>query len=357
MAVFFVLLLFPVMIHQYSIEKNLENPEQKNRKILLLFFLFFTFLVMFRHESIGNDTTNYIRFFQRFSQMSWRELRDDDFEIGFSYFNKIISLLSKEPQFFLASTAVITNVMIYPTYKRLCVDPSLTITLFCTMPTFVMIFSGIRQMLAIGIGVIAYELMRQKKLLSFVFAVIVAINFHTSAFILIFMYPIYHFKINKKKLCAVIPGLLLVFLFNDQIFSFLTSIIEKYTKYESEISSTGAYTMLFLFVIFSVFAFIIPKESYMDEEIIGLRNFLLFSLVIQMFAPLHSLAMRMNYYYIIFIPLLLPKIIEYRSENWKEVALLGRHIMIIFFLVYFFVNAYNSGALNVFPYHFFWESV
>ena len=76
-----------------------------------------------------------------------------------------------------------------------------------------------------------------------------------------------------------------------------------------------------------------------------------------MFAPLHTLAMRMNYYYIIFIPLLLPRIIEYRSRRWNQVAILGRHIMVVFFLVYFFVNASGGGGLNVFPYHFFWERV
>ena len=115
--------------------------------------------------------------------------------------------------------------------------------------------------------------------------------------------------------------------------------------------------MLLLFTAFAIFAFLVPDESQLDAETIGLRNFLLLSLVIQMFAPLHVLAMRMNYYYIIFIPLLLPKIIQYRSKRWNQVAFLGRHVMVLFFLVYFFANAYRDGGLNVFPYHFFWESV
>ena len=115
--------------------------------------------------------------------------------------------------------------------------------------------------------------------------------------------------------------------------------------------------MLILFAIFTVFAFLIPDESQLDAETIGLRNFLLLSLVIQMFAPLHTLAMRMNYYYIIFIPLLLPKIIECRSKRWNQVAVLGRHVMVGFFLLYFFYNASKGGNLHVFPYHFFWETV
>ena len=115
---------------------------------------------------------------------------------------------------------------------------------------------------------------------------------------------------------------------------------------------------MFLFVILAVFSFVIPDESRLDRETIGLRNFLLLSVILQMFVPLHSLAMRMNYYYIIFIPLLIPKIISHRSERWSQVAVIGRHLMVVFFLVYFFINAGSgSGSLNVFPYHFFWESV
>ena len=53
--------------------------------------------------------------------------------------------------------------------------------------------------------------------------------------------------------------------------------------------------MLILFALFTVFAFIIPDELIIDKETTGLRNFLLLSLVLQMFAPLHSLAMRLNY--------------------------------------------------------------
>ena len=76
-----------------------------------------------------------------------------------------------------------------------------------------------------------------------------------------------------------------------------------------------------------------------------------------MFAPLHVLAMRMNYYYIIFIPLLIPKIIEYKSVRYRQVAILGRHVMVGFFLVYFFIAANSGHGLRVFPYHFFWEAV
>ena len=147
------------------------------------------------------------------------------------------------------------------------------------------------------------------------------------------------------------------FVFNSFIFSFLLSLLEKFTRFEGIITQTQAYTMLVLFVIFGVFCFVIPNEEKLDEECIGLRNILLLSTTLQMFAPLHTLAMRMNYYFIIFIPLLIPKIIKNRSSQWNQIGMIARHVMVVFFAVYFFSIANKGGSLHVFPYNFFWEDV
>lgn len=357
MGIFFALLLIPMCIQHITIKGIYIDYQKRNKIAMAFFFCLLTILVMFRHENIGNDTKNYIYFFEKFCRLDWSQLFKSDLEIGFSCFNKIVALFSKNPHVFLAVAAVTVSMMIYPTYKRLSIDATLTIMLFCSLSTFSMMFSGIRQMLAVGIGFVAYEFTRNKKRFLFIIAVLLATSIHTSGFMLAFMYPLYHARITKKWLLVAVPVLAVVFLFNNQIFSIAVRIMARFTKYSGAISSTGAYTMLVLFALFTVFSFLIPDESQMDAEVIGLRNFLMFSLMLQMFAPLHVLAMRMNYYYIIFIPLLLPQVIACRSKRWNQIALLGRHAMVLFFLVYFFINAYRGGSLHVFPYHFFWESI
>lgn len=357
MVVFYFLLIVPILIQHIAIKEISVDYNRRNRLAIAFFFVVLTVLVMFRHECIGNDTSNYIYFFNSFARLDWSRLRQHELELGYALFNKLVSLVSDEPRFFLAVSSITVSVMIYPTYKRLCVDASLTIVLYCIMSTFVMMFSGIRQMLAVGLGFVAYEYTRNRKLIPFVLVVVLAMTCHASAFMLAVMYPLYHARITKQKLLAIAPLLLVVYIMNRQIFSVLTIILARFSKYDGELSSTGAYSMMILFVIFVAFAYIIPDESKVDNEVLGLRNFLLLAFVIQMFAPLHVVAMRMNYYYIIFIPLLLPKIIEARNKRWNQVAVFGRHVMVVFFLMYFFMNAYGGGGLNVFPYHFFWENV
>lgn len=358
MVPFVVLLFVPLFIQHTVIGNRLVDFEKKNKRALFFFFALLTVLVMLRHETVGNDTRNYMHIFDKVSWMEWKEVGSRYSEWGFYYLNKIVSLFTDNSRVFIALSSVALSAMIYPTYKRLCKDPSLTIVLFCILSTFVMMFSGLRQMLAIGIGFIAYEFTRNKRLIPFVLAVILAVTFHTSAVMLAFMYPIYHAKITKKWLVFVVPVLIGMFVFNEQIFSFLGILIERYTDYDATITKTNAYTMLIVFAVFVVFSFLVPDEAKLDEETIGLRNFLLFSFVLQMFAPLHMLAMRMNYYYIIFIPLLIPAVIRCRNERWKQAAVVARYVMIGFFIAYFFLIKANSGGnLNIFPYHFFWESL
>lgn len=357
MGVFYVLLLTPMMMQHFAIKGLRSDNQKRNNAALKFFFLFLTLLVALRHESVGNDTVNYRSFFMSYDRIAWSDLPNVNMEIGFSCFNKVITILTKDPQFFLILSAVAVSAMIYPTYERLCIDSALTIALFCIMSTFVMMFSGIRQMLAVGIGFIAYRYTRQRKLLPYILTCLLALSFHTSAFMLAFMYPLYHARITRKSMSIVVPVLAVCFVFNRQIFGVLTLILEQFTDYGTEIEPTGAYAMLVLFGVFVAFSFLVPDETKLDEETIGLRNFLLLTFGLQMFASLHATAMRMGYYYMIYIPLLLPKIIVCRSMRWNRVAMLGRNVMVIFFLVYFFVNASGGGGLNVFPYHFFWERV
>lgn len=52
----------------------------------------------------------------------------------------------------------------------------------------------------------------------------------------------------------------------------------------------------------------VPQESKMDKDIIGLRNILFLSAFLQCFTLVNYWAMRMNYYFLIFLPILISKI-------------------------------------------------
>ena len=351
---FCILLLVPMAIQHIAVPGI--RYERKNRAALVFFFLLMFMMVAFRHEMIGNDTSNYIRIYHRLSKTQYSSLKAMGDEPLFAIFCKLCNYVSADYRFFIAASAAIPLWGIGRLYCRESEDTSLTIVLFAVSSVFAMLFSGIRQSIAIGIGMMAFPFVRKKQFWRFLICVILAMGFHSSAALLLLLYPAYHVKITKKWLYGVVPVMITVFVFNRQIFSFLLTLLSRYSRFEGEISSTGAYTMLILFAILGVFSFAIPDEEKMDQDTIGLRNILLLVIVLQMFAPLHSLAMRINYYFIPFVPVLIPRIIRCRKTEMAQVAILARHIMVIVFAIYFLALLIPSNPLNIYPYHFFWEN-
>ena len=97
-------------------------------------------------------------------------------------------------------------------------------------------------------------------------------------------------------------------------------------------------------------------EKTLDKTTLGLRNILVLVVMIQLFAPIHALAMRFNYYFIIFIPVLISRIVDSPKKHFKPIAQIANVVMVCYFTGYFFYSAYNGAdILQVFPYKFFWE--
>ena len=353
MTAYFVMLLAPAIPFLFRVKRH-GKVDSKSDSINLFFIMYLLLLVM-RSRAVGRDLPGYESIFLSLSKEPMKLLFQSDLEIGYVLLNKLISIFTDNFQWVIAITAIITVVPIWYVYRKESEDAYITIALFTMLPTFAMSFSGLRQAIAISFGVLAYEFTKNKKPLRFVITVAIAFLFHKSAFILLLMYPLYWAKITKKWLVAVVPAMAAIFALNRSIFAFLQNLISDF--YTTAASETNAYTMIVLFVLLAVFAFVIPDDKECDFDLIGLRNLLLFAIVIQMFVPLHTLAMRFNYYYIIFIPLLISKVVKYRSKRFNQVALWAKYVMIAFFVCYFFINTSSRNPLDIYPYKLFFSDI
>ena len=105
-----------------------------------------------------------------------------------------------------------------------------------------------------------------------------------------------------------------------------------------------------------IFSFVLPENDMMDKEKIGLRNLLFLRTILQIFAGINSVAMRLNYYYLIFIPLLIPRVINNVSEKNRKPAYFSYLIMVGFFTFWYFYRAYTTAdILRVYPYYPMWS--
>lgn len=333
---------------------TLQIGRQSNQAMKVFWGLLVVLLVL-RHDRVGIDLKTYKHIFMYIAQSDWNRAIGRSPEIGSNLLLKLLSCITDDFRWVMVVAGLLGTCFVARAYVRYTEDALLSIALFVIMPNFVLLFSGLRQAIAISIGFVAFEFVRKKKVLAFLAVVTLAMTIHISAFMLLMLYPLYYLRIRKRSMLWVVPSLGVLLAFNQQIFVILTGVLNRFTKYDGRVSSTGAYTMLILFACFAVFAYAIPEESQLDADTMGMRNYLMFAVVLQMFAPLHDLAMRMNYYYVVFIPLLMPRIIKRCSIRWKQVAVVSRYVMVVFFLGYYVATVPKNNALQTYPYWFFWE--
>lgn len=366
MLPYFLLLLisavFPLCI--YPSRKNVSAlclerlQEKRNRMTFFLFFAGFFLLLALRDITVGRDLYTYKGIFERCAAVSFGKLPNMKWELGFTVYSKIVSLIAKDYRLFLIVTALITLVPIYKLYSRENKYAFLGIILFINMPCFLMIFSGLRQAVAISIGVLAYMALDNKKYLLSVLLVILAMFFHISAFILVLLYPVYFLRIRAKHLLIILPVMAVVYMLRVPLLVFVLGFMPgQYIEFYGEVQQTGAIGMMLLFLIFFAFAFVILDEEAMSKRDYFMRNTLLISTVFQFFVPIHGLIQRASYYYLIFVPLSIISIVKAPKRYLKSVSKLAVVVISCFFSLYFFYNALFStdNLLDVFPYKFFWS--
>jgi len=355
---YFLLLALPLILsiktkYRLTVDRRLL-VETKTACIDTFMFIFLLLLAL-RGLRCGIDTRQYFRLFNQYGFSSFVEVFTNyRHEFAYKLLNKLVYMVTSEFQVVLIITSILCVVPLWFFYRKESEDQRLTIALFLSVAPFMMYFSGIRQAIAMGFGIFAWYAVKQKKKLQFVLIVLLAMQFHTSAFILLVLYPLYSAKITKKWLWFVIPCMALVFYFKQFVFDFLIRFLwEEYSLTEE----TGATTVLMLLIMFAIYSYLLPDDNQLDEDTIAMRNILLLSVVIQFFAMLHPLAMRMNYYFLIFIPILLPKIAARSKPQYVQIANLSKIIMTVYFS-YYFINKVitDVDSLNIFPYIPFWAS-
>lgn len=369
MIPYFALLVIPFIL-QLLLSSQHKEIRIRNTNIIIkgatialpTFFMLFLLLLALRDDTIGRDLSNYKYAFQKYGQ--------EDFSVSYLislewlfrlYCWFIYNFISRNFQVFLAITAVLTVLPIEYIYNQNKEHGYMKIAIFVNMSTFIMVFSGIRQGLAMAVGMLAYEAVRRKQVVVFLFWVIVALSIHHTGFMILFMMPLYWIRFKKRDLLWIIPLFIFAFAFTEPIFNFITSYLGDVNEhYAVRASSTGAFGSMLLFALFALFCFFIPDEQYMDAEAFGLRNILVFSVIIQSFAMVNMLAMRMNYYFILLIPIAVGKSLDFEKSQYKQVARLGEIVISVFFTFNFFYGIYHSyqtgiSTLDTIPYIPFWK--
>lgn len=330
--------------------------KSRNKTFDLVAFLVLFLLLALRHESMGVDlgyykNTGYLQSFESLSGMSWDKIlrlkEYFNYERGYIVLNKIIGTISAEKQFFIASMALITLIPYYLVFSWKSKDCFLSYIIIMGTSIFLMLFSGIRQSIAVGLCFLLLGLIQSRKPIPFVIGVLLASLFHKTATIFLLAYPVYHLRISRTGRLLSILLYVPVFVFKNNLVWALSSLY----KENVTIVETGAWLLAALYIGIYIVLLVFSCKS---EETAGYANLFYLATIIQILGGSYGPAGRMALYFLPVLALVIPAMVEeelnYRNKQIIFIAFAS------FFIFFGITGMINGSYAKTNPYVFFWNS-
>lgn len=322
---------------------ELNFGKKFGKKLLPLLFLIFLALGTLRWER-GTDWNSYLYLFKNVNAPYYKEV----YESLFYLLNVIVNNFSKDYTIMLFVQSLIINILIYSNIKKYSISP-----VFSTFIWFAVFFGGIffvRQTIAIAILFFSLRFIVERKIWLFMIMVIIAGNFHRSAYIFILSYFIYNLNLTRKFFIIALVssfvfssfaiGHLLTFFsgFDFGQFSERTEIYA--TDGKTNITYGSSYSSLetmyrgisYRIVILLVTLIFYYKLYQKDIFFRGVYNIYFLGLIMFiLFVPVSVALIRFSSYFEIFQVFLFPYLIyQYRNKIYNNAILL---VCIIYFAI------------------------
>lgn len=305
-----------------------------------------------RGMSVSPDMFSYKNRFDNTMNTPWNKLFDNFYLVyvdeegkdpGYAVFEKIIQLFTKDYHAFLFIVAVLffTGFAVW-IYKN-STNPLLSMLIFDSFLWSFFALTGTRQTLATFLVVfIGGYFIKERKFWPFLLVSLIAFTVHKSAICFFPFYFISQINITKKYLAGVLCSLPILFVFRNQCFMILGSLV----GYEySEFENSGAYSFTFMYIaVLLVSIILLNRIKIHCPDYKMYYNALFMGAVLLPLVFVNPAAMRTVQYYSLYLILFIPHIIpcfERRLRVPLETAMIVLLLMM--------TNLYSRS------YEFFWQ--
>ena len=340
--------------------------DKKRELYILTSFLVLFLIIALRHPSMGIDLhygyeNGYIGVYSVYSNCPWEKVFNLNYvfyEKGFLLFNKVLGIFSKQPQMLLIGTALVSLVPVFFTIYKESEDSLFSILIYLGLPSFLMVFSALRQVIAISLVFLSIVYIRKKKFFTQLILILLAATFHKTALVFLVAYPLYYVKIPLNGRLYSICFLLILYCYSRQIMPYLSRIMPAYV-----IDNNGSNT---LFLVYVLLYGLCSTLDYNGENN-GYLNIFYIACCVMCFEHLNSVIARLAMYFEMSLVLLLPSILKndsgyclqlpvkiLRNQAVYKAFRILTIVCFIFAGLYFIKTTYWSMAN---PYHFFWETI
>ena len=364
MTIYFVLIVSAIILY-FMIG---DNDTERTRKIYVsILTIVLITIAGLRHMAVGNDTLAYLNRFESMNKTDWGPIIDN-IVIGFLHpkdaplgkdpgmwvLNKLLSYVISNQQIYLS---VLASFVLVPlgmfflktcdTLKQLLFAYSWYITLyFSYLPC-----SAIRQGIALGLLLLAYLALMDKKTIWVVIYVLIAALFHKSSLIVSLFFIFYMFKRPFFIYRCSFFIFLLVLLFYDYIGLYLADTEEIYSHYNGHYYASGhdkPYVVIVFYIGLYIMSLFVMNKLKTEDFNIKTELSLIGCALTIIFVPLVRLdpsLIRITGYFVAWSFVLVPQCISKYPRNLRQ-------LLFLVCILIFIYRTLSSG-----DYAFYWQDM
>lgn len=338
---FFLVMLLVVLGGGSNICKNVVSL----KRIHLVVFFSLLFLMGTRHYSVGTDTITYVgEFLGTSTNGNLRQILTSATEPLYNLTLWICKKFTSNYTWFLIVFSFPVAWGFTFLIKKYSDDYLLSVLLFIVLGIFGFCMAGIRQAAALGITMLSYYFIKEKKLVKFLLCVFVAYGFHNSALVYLLAYVFVNILSIKKITSYWIMTVICLCLgvVRNPIVLKLAQIMmmeDRFDGYTQGGNSGLNYTMFIIQAILLLFSclYMKKKQTLKNEGNLKLLALSFVGLCFQAFTPIVGEFFRVSMYFSVYQCILVPNVIrEIENRRTKTIVYFG--ILAVSFMYIFLVQ-------------------
>jgi len=310
---------------------------KQDKKIFILSFLIMLLIGGLRGISVGTDTINYKDLY------SGVELKG--FEVGYYYLNDYIISHGYNFQIMIFISMLLCLFPVFFVSSKLSSRPLLSVTLYVLLYFYFNSFNVMRQSIAISLFFLALYFYHKNNKSGYIISIIVAALFHTTALIVLVIYPFY--KIHIHKFIYIILILVSFFVGALNIFPLILQkfdIGELYKVY-LEVSLGSATSFSFTRLLLNMWLlYLIISGNHND---LFLKNFFIGVFLLNIFSFSPVLA-RISQYFLLAQIIVIPNLMLSHSYKYQR----NFQVIGVLYAIIVFAFLISSNVGEVVPYTF-----
>ena len=349
MGIYLFLFIYIILLSFLIFFKGNTNIQKK--LFLFLSFSMMFFIMGFRAESVGTDTSLYCTIFQNNIQSAFYTVLKEDSAIIYSFYNKFVSLFSTNRNAIIVANSflicTLTATFIYKNSKNV-IFPTI---FFMTFYHFFSSMNIARQYIAVMIVANAFYFLKNKKAFQYILMCLIATLIHNTAIVSFLLVPYLFIEPNKKNITIYLSIIILALLFLNQIMTLFSSLFTHYDIYfqDSFLENSGQNRKIIITFIYVLFAFVLSsllkgKAIKADEQrefyLLHIMNFI--AIILGFIALDMMLISRVEVYFSIFTIILIPKVFDLLKDRMFYYFIFT---LIMFIPMWMQLASNNSGVL------------